>query len=185
MKPNSQRVPYSPFSPPGDLANSSPSEWTIAQAQRYLTWLTSVTNERISALLAFLGDDGSGDCGELLRRVGSRATWVIQKPEFCHRVSDEIRLTELGYSVAADLGLLVARCLVESCPSIHWEVLRRPKSEVSFNQPVLVGFGKLHLDPVRGSVAEVYRALEKVGDGSAWAVIFMFWRDRAQANTAP
>jgi hypothetical protein len=176
MTLEAQSRQYPRFSPPCELSKSSPATWSVAEGRRYLIWLTSALDNRVANLLAYLGDSGKGDPGELLDRVGHKAVWVLRKPEFSRRTEDSIQLTEPGYSLAADLGLLVAKLLIESNPAICWKVLRRPRSEVSFNQPVLVGFGKIHLDPVRGSVAEALRALREDAGGSAWARTFEYWR---------
>lgn len=49
------------------------------------------------------------------------------------------------------MGLLTAEFLVErGAGKVRWSVMRRPRSDMSYNLPVLEGFGKLTLDPGGG-----------------------------------
>ena len=178
---------YPVFRPPPELAAGSPADWSSAEANRYLMWLVSVLEPRVLDLLAYLGETSEGSPANLLVRVGEKAIWVLKKPEFsCCQADGAVRLTAEGYSLATDLGLLIAKLLIENSANVRWEILRRPKSEVSFNQPVLVGFGKRHLDPVRGSVAEAYRCLKQDGPATAWMRIYEFWSSRgAEVSSRP
>lgn len=154
------RNSYSTFRPPADLAGSEPALWSPEQAQRYLTWLTSVSDKRIRAMLDFLNVEQSENSRSMLDETGRKAAWVLRKPEFSYyRRDGPIDLTDTGFALAADLGLLVARSLLQVRSAIRWEVLKKPKNAASYRQPVLVGFGKLYLDPVRGSTAEAFRVI--------------------------
>src|SRR5262249_19105776 len=109
--------PYAVFRPPADLAAESPRNWSQAEANRYLVWLLSVLERRVRGLLAYLGESSDGSPADLLARVGTKAIWVLKKPEFSlHGGDGTVALTAEGYSLATDLGLLVAKLLVETCP---------------------------------------------------------------------
>ena len=179
MNKASGSAAYSLFSPPGELAAKSPTDWTDAEASRYLLWLVNSIDGRVANLLQFVGEPEITDCRALLRKVGDKVVWVVQKPGFATTEQDNARLTEAGLSFAADLGLLVGRCLVRVNPEIHWEVLRRPKTDASYNQPVLRGFGTRYLEPVRGSAAELGRLIRGEGSADAWLQIFDYWRDES------
>ena len=182
--PNYEFRAYQPFAPPEHLAKNRPIEWSVADAHRYLTWLTSVLDHRVDRMLEYLGEDAHGDPEQLISRVAQRAMWILRKPEFSTVGHESMQLTEPGYSLAADLGLLVAKCLMAANPEIQWRVLRRPKSEVSFNQPVLVGFGKVHLDPIRGSVVAALHCLKGKGDSDVWRRMFAHWTQLARDTCA-
>jgi hypothetical protein len=85
-------------------------------------------------------------------------------------------LSDAGYALGGDVGLLVAKLLTHSHPALRWQVLRAPKSDLSYNLPVLVGFvDKQILEPVGGGIGEA-RALVKGKRGSdAWAEMYEYW----------
>lgn len=172
---------YSTFAVPSELAVKPVSEWTEAEARRYLVWLRSTMDERVAGLLSFLGEPESQD-RTLLERVGEKATWVLRSLPFTleGRPSE---LNEAGYALAADLGLLVAQRLCRRLPHLAWEVVRKPMRDPSYNQPVLKGFGSMHLDPVRGSVAEAMRAARGEATGNAWLRIYDHWLARGLAHS--
>jgi hypothetical protein len=76
---------------------------------------------------------------------------------------------------------LTAKLLLRaSAGRLRWEVVRKPKSDISYNLPVLAGFSNnLTLDPVGGSVAEATAVLVGRRSGDAWARILDFWGSRA------
>ena len=167
---------YPLYVPPDGLAELRPSEWSSAQARRYLTWLQTVVDERANAGLGYLGVAEGQDPEQLLLTVGEKAAWVLRKPEFSSVHGDQVKLTNAGNALAADIGLLLAKALLrEGQGKVEWQILTKPKGAASFNHPVLVGFGKLHLDPIRGSIAEAYGVLKGTRAPNAWARAFKHW----------
>jgi hypothetical protein len=111
---------------------------------------------------------------ELLLELGRQVASILVQDEFSHTTGEgPRRLTNAGYALAADMGLLTAELLQDKCAggSLEWKVMRRPKSDASFNFPVLVGRGKLTLDPIRVSCSEAAGILEGERRGDAWAKI--------------
>ena len=167
---------YPAFVPPGDLSATEPRSWTKNQADAYFNWLMSVKQERVEALLDFSGEKWPRYHVEQdLLRIGTKATQFLQLDEF----SNQHDLLNSGYAFAADLGLLVAEMLIVTDPSIRWTVLRKPKSDLSYNLPVLCGFGVLTLDPISGSIAEASGILRGERSGEVWREIYCFWLEKA------
>jgi len=71
----------------------------------------------------------------------------------------EPELTNAGYSLAADAGLLFARALLRHHPGVRWDIVRKPKRDMAFQLPVLVGLGPVYLDAVGGSIADFQATL--------------------------
>lgn len=178
--------PYPEFTPPPEISTGSPRDWTEAQANRYLVWLVTSLDRRVTDMLHFVGESDDDDCPSLLRRVGEKAVWILRKPGFLLQGEHaEARFSEAGYALAADIGLLVARCLIRKHDKVRWEILRRNKNDPSYRQPILVGFGQQHLDPVRGSVAEAGRILRGESPVDAWLRILEYWSERARLDSGP
>jgi len=55
---------------------------------------------------------------------------------------------------------------------VRWEIVRKPKSDVSYNLPVLAGFGCDIYDPVGVSVADAAALLEGRRCSDAWVKVF-------------
>jgi hypothetical protein len=92
-------------------------------------------------------------------------------------------LSGRGYALAADAGLAVARELTCRHGTIRWQVVRRPKRDISYNLPVLVGFRhNLSLDPVGGSIAEAHGVLRGDRDEAAWQHMYEYGSRNVDAS---
>jgi hypothetical protein len=167
---------YTFFTPPAEFVQRLPAEWSDAEARRYLLWLSNQVTPRTDALLTFLGVEADADCANVLKYAGERVIWIMRKPGFVD--ANNQRLSEAGLSLGADLGLLVARCLLDADDSVHWDILRRPKSDASYQLPVLRGFGTHFLEPIRGSIAELGRFARDEAKSDAWLRMFEYWNAR-------
>ncbi len=179
---NTQQYPL--FIPPEQLTAKPHREWSKRESQLYFDWLMSAASDRVSSLLRYLAlgsDETSLDRGVLIA-VGDGVSRLLVTDDFSHQEGDSPRtLTNHGYAMAADTGLLVAQLLQQARGSlIQWKILRSPKSDMSYNLPVLTGFGKLVLDPVGGSVAEATGLLSSYRGADAWVKMFDFWVEKAQ-----
>ena len=173
--------PYPLLIPPAPLSTKGHRDWSSKEADEYKAWLISSLEQRISAVLDYFQITEDGLSGaDLLLRLGELATDVLSDSEFSTSEADGTRsLTNAGHAVAADLGLVVARMLIEEGGGkVQWRVMRKPKSDMSYNLPVLSGFGRLTLDPVGGSVAEAHGVLGGRRGSDAWARVLEFWSEK-------
>jgi len=199
---------YPLFLPPFEFANKPPLQWSAKEARLYFNWLLSIHRERIDGLLTFFEEPLTGSPCADLDRLGTHVAKTIVTPDFSRRIGlvpknfkpsqippsrEEIsayfqhlnqtgpKLTNAGYALAADMGLLVAKFLLSECGDrIKWSILKRPKSDMSYNLPVLIGFSTLqHLDPIGGSIAEAYGILRGNRGAAIWKDIFIFWKEKA------
>jgi hypothetical protein len=147
---------YPPFIPPGELAILSPKVWSKTQATEYATWLFAISQARIRAMLAYFGRSQTWDNSTIAELDQVLAT-ALPHPPFSEEGPRGRELTGQGYGVAADMGLLLADLLLRH-PGVSWEIVRRPRSDVSFNRPVLVGFANnLPIDPIWASSGPAIR----------------------------
>lgn len=171
--------------PPSGLAERTPREWSPQQADEYLNWLTGVLEQRTDHLLAFFGETVRGNPETLLKELGSKVVEALRRPEFSEQTAAGPKLTDRGYAIAADMGLLVARLLLAGGNgSGQWAVLRQPRTDASYNHPVLTGLGPTPLEPVGGSIAEAYATLRGTRGSDAWQKIYRHW-SRTNATAKP
>ncbi|WP_428266020.1 hypothetical protein [Haliangium sp.] len=172
MEPKS----YPLFEPPEAIAAKSHRDWSKKEAQRYFAWLIGCLEQRVAGLLDFLGIERAErmDARELLAEVGDRAALALENPACSETGRDgEPVLTNMGYSLAADIGLLTAK-LIQSVVGdrVKWEIVRKPKSDVSYNLPVLTGIGWDTYDPVGVSIADAVAVLAGRRSSDAWVKVF-------------
>lgn len=174
---------YPAYEPGGNLASAVASDWTEAEARRYLVWQTNVLDVRVRALLDFLGVEDAGPPRELLLTAGQRAALALKRHSASTSGEEGPTLTAEGLALAADMGLLVARELLRSSRGqLRWEVLRKPRTAAAFNLPVLVGDGKPFLEPLRASIANAHAVVAGRRDGGIWARMFS---ERINPNDSP
>jgi hypothetical protein len=188
---------YPLFVPPDELGGKTPREWSSEEAKTYYSWLLGVLDKRVGDLLAYFGEELTGEAKADLQRLGERVAIAVVAPQFSFQseaapiefkrgastfvappvIETEVKLTDGGYALAADMGLLVAKLLLNARPSkVKWTILKKPKNDASYQMPVLTGFGKLFLEPVGGSVAETYGVLRRQSGPEAWSETFDTWR---------
>jgi hypothetical protein len=180
MEPATNNYPL--FAPPQKLAAKPAKQWSSMEADAYREWLVSVINIRIMGLLEYLGENyGDTDIEDILNRIGNRIVELLKQKdnEFVEQVGRETKLTKQGHALAADVGLLVAHYLIKRCGSqIRWEVLKKPKSALSFNLPVLNGF-HIEFDPIAGTLGELNGILRGTRQADFLQKVFLFWSSKA------
>ena len=138
----------------------------------------SSLDDRVAFLIDFLGLSEASNVEELLHVAGFKAVEYLKENAFSEPGPHGRRLTNRGYALAADMGLLVAKLLLDNHGGrIRWRTIRKPKSELSYNLPVLEGFADNYLDPVGGATAEASAILRGQRDENTWKNIYVFWRD--------
>lgn len=167
---------YPMFLPPEHLSNRIAKEWSLQEAGEYKDWLLSSLDDRVQFLVSYLDVVDDSDIENFLTEAGIQAVRLLKEDSFSEDGPRGKRLSNLGYALAADMGLLVAKLLVENHgDQIHWNIIRKPKSEMSYNLPVLTGFKGNYLDPIGGSAAEANAILRGERDANTWKNIYVFW----------
>lgn len=171
---------YPLFVPPDRLTSKGRENWSATEAAEYRDWFLGVLETRVGELTKKLEEPCGNSPSDHLRALGEKAVLLLKKAPFSEESPTGRRLTNKGYALAADMGLLVAKYLLLQLPDkLRWETIRKPKSELSYNLPVLKGFSFNYLDPVGGSTAEASAVLRGQRDADTWKRIYEFWVDKA------
>ena len=132
-------------------------------------WVLSNQYERIDQLVSYVNvttDHYFGaDCTpESLKVLGEWFSRMIRTrpksdeeiekeraglPASLHYQIDDREFTENTYSLILDIALYFSQVFLRNHPQIAWEICKSGSMNVDYNQPVLTGFGKKHLNPVR------------------------------------
>ena len=173
---------YPLFIPPDHLASKGRENWSAKEATEYREWLLGVLDERVEELTRLLEEPTGASPSDHLMALGEKAASLLGKAPFSEDGPIGRTLTNAGYALAADMGLLVAQYLLKAAPDkLRWETVRKPKRDLSYNQPVLEGFSFTYLDPVGGSIGEAFGILQGKREADAWKRTYEFWVEKAQA----
>ncbi|MCG6117856.1 MAG: hypothetical protein MEQ07_06645 [Aquimonas sp.] len=169
---------YPMFIPPSGLWQRDRTTWGKQEADRYFAWLMSCKDQRVRSMLGFLGMSEAGacdSCGHLLA-VGRAALSQFRNQKFATTDGGVGYLTNTGYALAADLGLLLADHLIrKGGDRIKWKIRRGGKTHISYNMPVLIGFGPGEpstVDPILASIGLAGSVVSGRRDERAWVEAF-------------
>lgn len=166
---------YPIFSPPIELASKEPREWSKSEAEAYFSWFLSNAGPRVDGLLGYLGLSDVKQPAILLAKAQEKLEQLFISDQFVADLPEGRKLTNRGYALAADMGLLVAHLLIaQGKGSVFWEILKKPKTDQSFNLPVLIGFDKVHVDPIAVSIADAAWIARGNKKHEAWLKVFNF-----------
>lgn len=150
------------------LDDRRPREWKPREARKYFDWFLGVIPERCVQLKEIARDiaDQLDYSPESLKALGK---WFCSVVTTQKKTAEEIErelagmserarklgmgihqdwtLTGESFSIAMDVGTYLGEVFRKQFPGLRWSLLTRPKSHVSYNQPVLEG-GKMKIDPI-------------------------------------
>ena len=166
---------YPVFAPPIEIASKQPKEWSNSEAETYCNWFLNNLTLRTNGLLVFLGLNEMKQQASLLTTAQEKVEQLLSSAQFVIESSEGRKLTNQGYALAADLGLLVAQLLItQGQGKVTWKILKKPKTDRSYNLPILIGFGEIEFDPIAVSIADatwIARGNQKPG---AWRKTYDF-----------
>lgn len=166
---------YPLFVPPDDLGNRTPKEWSNNEATVYFNWLVQVSNERTTNLMSFFNDNIDGRPNDILERLGKKVTKTLRIATFSIQVDGRHKLTNKGYALAADMGLLVAKFILEEFyPVVTWTIVNRPKTDIDYHKPVLTNIGRETYEPIGVSISDAIGILNGTKDYDSWEKTYSY-----------
>lgn len=175
--------PYPLFIPPGILDTKKSREWTAKEAKAYFQWVMECAPSRIQKLLEYFDEASGKDRERTLLNLGKKIAEVLPLEEFSVQTASGRDLTDRGYALAADIGLLIGKMLIDQPGNkLKWITIKKPKSHISFNMPALTGFRVTgvcpeNLDPIQASVAQLFGLLDGTRGVDAWLGIYDYWKN--------
>ena len=168
---------YEFFVPPQPMAEKDILTWSRKEAEQYFEWFLSNTGKRLALLGAYL------DVTIQKNRTGLAS--VVKKVESVLldvAFSDGTTLTNRGYALAADIGILMGECILSAFPDrLAWGVWREKKSDLYYNRPVIVGFpSNVPMDAVHISTVQTHRLLKGSHDHTTFLKVYDVWFTDAQ-----
>lgn len=176
IKTISRKNKYPLFLPPQHLAEKKVQDWSEEEAEEYFQWFMTNIDQRIENLCSFFGKSLQENPEKNLITFGKKSANILPESPFSEQKNNKRRLTDQGYALAADMGILLAQEVTGKYKKIHWKITKKPKSDFTFNLPTLYGFRNgLRFDPVRVSVHQAHSVLNGSKSYEAWLEIYKSW----------
>ncbi|MFB0537485.1 MAG: hypothetical protein ACETWR_21170 [Anaerolineae bacterium] len=84
-------------------------------------------------------------------------------------------LTDRTFSLAMDIGMYLSRVFEKNVPELKWEMVKKPKNDADFQQPVLFGSGKLAFNPVWIVVTYAYSLADNTHGPGRLRELYDIW----------
>ncbi len=165
---------YPLFLPPAYLAEKGHLNWNKKELKHYFDWFMDNYDNRVTFFLDFFKITYSKDPGiifnngfsemifnlfdknPLLTIIKKRSVPLDAKPDIKYLIENEPprqEFTNLGYSIAADSGLLIAKVVLDNRADLNWGFpTKGGKSYVHYNKVVIRhntdSFGSSEWDPI-------------------------------------
>lgn len=162
--------------------------WTKKQAEEYFDWFVNMLEPRLKIMLDYYDERFDNNSYDTLLRIGGKAVAELKKSESWRQggkttikfatgdvaiVDQGKLLTKRGYSIAADMGVLLAYVLLNDfAPTVKWDLIERPKNDVFYLHPVLAGCG-LPFEAIHVSVICSMGIIEGNKTPDVWAETYL------------
>ncbi len=144
-------------------------EMSNEESKLFLDWMLGNQYKRIEILVSYINATsdkyfGANFSPESLKPLGEWFVKMIEvrpkteeeikgekvkKPEWLQYQIGDKELTEKTYSLIFDIAFYFSQVFLRNHPQIAWKIHNGGKTDIDYNQPVLVGFDKTHLNPIR------------------------------------
>lgn len=186
---------YKPFTaPPGTSLREVSREQLIA----YYDWFMQNKTPRIAEVAALIADapgfktwrpDHSPDSltnlgnwmeGEVTLRPKTREEIADERQHLLFNVdAPDTVLTDRTFSIACDVGMYLGETLVRNHNHVEWAHCLADKRAADYGHPVLVGFGRNSVNPIRLTLVLAYGIGNGTQGGTRLRELYDYWSARA------
>jgi hypothetical protein len=183
-------MPYELIQPPftSPFAEMSKKELTA-----YFDWFMEYMPIRIE-LLRKLPDNGKIDLNFDPESLHALGRWFAAQVETRPKAQKELdkvpvwvkaadcELTDRTFSLAMDVGFYFAEVMKRKFPQLTWSQNKTARRFIDYGQPILLGFGKVPMNPVRLLVVLAYGISQNRVDGKRLFELYDIWSGKAENN---
>ena len=90
-------------------------------------------------------------------------------------------LTNTTFSYAMDLGMYLGQVVLANISGTSWEQVLSGKSNADYGQPVITGFGKVSMNPVRLMTTLAYSIADGTKTGARLRELYDIWEGMASS----
>jgi len=175
---------------------------SIHELEEYFRWFLEVRHSRISALQLAITENVPGQSlsldqsvasmrplGEWLSRVATQRARsaaeldVLRKKSLPGVEPPAHELTEQTLSLGFDAGIYFGESLAREYSHLEWTQYLDDKLFGDYGQPVLIGFGRVALNPLRIVTTFLYGVVEGDFGPGRLEELYLYWASRAACST--
>ena len=154
---------------PIELASKKCRDMSKKDALAHFKWRMSEKEIRVAGLLSYFEEKLTGNSEDDFERIGLKINDEIKKEEFSFIENEVMKLTNLGYTIGYDAGLLMAQLLIaDTNGKVSWALAKLAPRDIDFNRPVLIGFGMVTSDPCRIGI--------NLARSDGWRNVYQNWK---------
>jgi hypothetical protein len=152
----------------------------IIKSVNFLTWIPNNTPESLVPLGQWFSrkiltrDLTPNELQEINAKMG-KLQGVVPIPE--------TDLSHESFSLAIDIGMYLSQVLLNNVPSLHWELIVKPRNSLFYNHPVIKSTGKMICDPVHLSIVYAYGLINGTCQAERLKEIYEIWKYDFVENT--
>jgi hypothetical protein len=184
-------MPYSTIQPPFTLKFLEMSreelngygEWFFSVMPERTAILESVVRESVPSWKADLSPDSLAVLGEWFEtqvetrlRTAEERNKILADSPYPIEVAGE-DLTTRTFSLTMDIGMYWGQITVARLSGTRWEQKMNGMRDINFGQPVVVGTGKVPMNPVRLCVTLAYGIPKKMRRGGELRQLYDIWAE--------
>lgn len=145
---------YKLLIPPQSLASTNVKAWSSKEAKLYFQWFLENKLHRIDNLHDFLNINSTVSIDDLIAKIIERQDVVKENFTQIDSSRNELILNNQGYAFFHDFGVFFGEQIVSLRSDIRWGIMKLPKSDLSYNLPVIIGYESIpkYFDPIRLSI---------------------------------
>jgi hypothetical protein len=144
-------------------------EWTIRGSSEYSSWKVNYSPNSLAPL-------GNWFAGQIETRKRTKEEIEAMSLRLNYSVEGSSQeLTNRSFSLAVDVGMYFGQVILENHPGTSWDQLLDNKRYADYGQPIIVGLGKVPLNPVRIAVTLAYAIAGGKPDGTRLRAIYKIW----------
>ncbi|PIZ55093.1 hypothetical protein COY25_01295 [Candidatus Uhrbacteria bacterium CG_4_10_14_0_2_um_filter_41_7] len=154
----------------------------ITSDPKYNNWQPDYSVESLSVLDSWLCENVGMRKLNLLERL----TKYKGRPRWVRSIEiSNYTLSEESVSFAFDAGMYFANVLLKNIPGTAWiHCIKTRKSDVSYGQPVVTGFGNIDFNPTNTFTVIARKMVEKKESGQILIKFFEYWKNIVVLNTS-
>jgi hypothetical protein len=165
------------------------------RAYEYLEWFIKQIPERIPVLTRHLkqsqkysswnGDMSPGSLDLLgkwfcenveLRSRSSEEMSTLNLPTWLQPIAQiETVLTTMTMNFVIDISMYFGQALITNNPSLHWDLVTKPKNNADYQQPVVFDRSKRYVNPIRIIRVYAYEIADKSQGPDRLGELYRIW----------
>ena len=172
-------------------------EMDRAKAREYFSWFQNQISTRCQVLTEYVHtfiDYGNWESNFTVNSLDLLGEWLCKHVTTRKRSQEEmgsiysyspewfksIQVPDYDLSISSaslciDIGMYLGQVMILTISGLHWKLITKPIRSIDFQQPVLIGQGKVAFNPVRLVMVYAYGCIDGTRGSEGLREIYEIW----------